>query len=58
MPQTKRMKSKYTVEKCSLSAKLMREGGLGGQSTTKEEEEYGLEDDEEDKSEESSEEVV
>ena len=27
VPQTKRMKTKYTVEKCSLTAKLMREGG-------------------------------
>lgn len=26
VPQTKRMKDKYTVEKCSLTAKLMREG--------------------------------
>jgi hypothetical protein len=27
VPQTKRMKDKYTVEKCSLTAKLIREGG-------------------------------
>jgi len=26
VPQTKRMKDKYTVEKCALTAKLMREG--------------------------------
>ncbi len=26
VPQTKRMKDKYTVDKCSLTAKLMREG--------------------------------
>ena len=24
------MKDKYTIEKCSLTAKLMREGGAGG----------------------------
>jgi hypothetical protein len=24
------MKDKYTVDKCSLTAKLMREGGAGG----------------------------
>jgi hypothetical protein len=30
VPQTKRMKDKYTIEKCSLTAKLMREGGAGG----------------------------
>jgi hypothetical protein len=33
------MKSKYTVEKCSLTAKLMREGGLGGDSLANAEEE-------------------
>jgi len=26
VPQTKRMKDKYTVDKCALTAKLMREG--------------------------------
>lgn len=26
VPQTKRMKTKYTAEKCSLTAKLIREG--------------------------------
>jgi arabinogalactan endo-1,4-beta-galactosidase len=26
VPQTKRMKTKYTIDKCSLTAKLMREG--------------------------------
>jgi len=30
VPQTKRMKDKYTIEKCSLNAKMMREGGAGG----------------------------
>ncbi len=28
VPQTKRMKDKYTVDKCSLTAKLMREGSV------------------------------
>lgn len=31
VPQTKRMKEKYTVEKCSLTAKLMREGAAGAE---------------------------
>ena len=30
VPQTKRMKDKYTVEKCALTAKLMREGESKG----------------------------
>lgn len=29
------MKTKYTVEKCSLTAKLMREGGGAGGNTQK-----------------------
>lgn len=32
LPQTKRMKEKYTVEKCSLTATLMREGKKGSPS--------------------------
>jgi hypothetical protein len=30
VPQTKRMKDKYTVDKCALTAKLMREGESKG----------------------------
>jgi hypothetical protein len=41
VPQTKRMKDKYTVDKCALTAKLMREG----ESKAEGDEDENIEDD-------------
>jgi hypothetical protein len=49
VPQTKRMKDKYTVDKCALTAKLMREGeskGAEGEND-EDEDEDGMSDEEE-----------
>ena len=43
VPQTKRMKDKYTVEKCALTAKLMREGESKGEDENNDEDEMSEE---------------
>jgi hypothetical protein len=47
VPQTKRMKDKYTVDKCALTAKLMREGESKGPEGENDEDEDGMSDEEE-----------
>jgi hypothetical protein len=47
VPQTKRMKDKYTVDKCALTAKLMREGESKGVEDENYEDEDGMSDEEE-----------
>jgi hypothetical protein len=47
VPQTKRMKDKYTVDKCALTAKLMREGESKGVEGENDEDEDGMSDEEE-----------
>jgi hypothetical protein len=47
VPQTKRMKDKYTVDKCALTAKLMREGESKGAEGENDEDEDGMSDEEE-----------
>jgi hypothetical protein len=49
VPQTKRMKDKYTVDKCALTAKLMREGESKGPEgdNDKDEDENDVSDEEE-----------
>jgi len=43
VPQTKRMKDKYTVEKCALTAKLMREGESKAEDENNDEDEMSEE---------------